>query len=576
MTFTEWLLFVLAIQVIHFLGTWKLYQRAGRKAWEALIPVYNGFVFMEILKRPKWYILLLFVPIVNLLMFPIIWIETARSFGFLDRKYTILTLLTFGFFAFYISYGTEAPYRADRKLDPRTNLGEWVSSIAFAIIAATMVHTYVMQPYTIPSSSLEKTLLVGDYLFVSKFHYGARVPMTTVAAPMLHDTLPIIKTKSYLYEDDMEKRDRALVNKLQLPYMRLPGFQKIKRNDIVVFSWPADTVHQFFKTPDKRIRKPIDKRSNYVKRCVGIAGDTLSVIDGYVHINGKQTELPDRAKLQFFFTYESKEAVASIPGFLKNNETGSRFFKIPTEIWENPVMQNLLEQYEAQQMAYLYKTGGDSIFTEVTGGVTQQVFDNFKMQVINNKVNINMTLAEADRLRKYANTKSLVQLTYPSKDDIFPRIKGLGWTQNNLGPIYIPEAGKTVKINANTIRYYEKIIAEYENNDLLVDGDNIYINGQKADSYTFQQDYYYMMGDNRNNSEDSRYWGFVPFDHVLGKPVMVWFSYDSNTGSIRWDRMFTTVGGNGELVSYRYVVFALILAYVGYSVFRGRRKKKKA
>lgn len=574
MTFTEWLLFFLGVQIVHFFGTWKLYQRAGRKPWEALIPVYNGFVLMEIIKRPRWWILLLFVPIVNLLMFPIIWIETARSFGFLDRKYTILTLLTFGLFAYYISYGTEAPYREDRKLDPRTPLGEWISSIAFAIIAATMVHTYFMQPYTIPSSSLEKTLLIGDYLFVSKFHYGARVPMTTVAAPMLHDTLPIINKKSYLYEDDMEKRDQALVNKLQLPYMRLPGFQKIKRNDIVVFSWPADTVHQFFKTPDKRIRKPIDKRSNYVKRCVGIAGDSISVINGYVYVNGKQTVLPDRAKLQFFYTYESKSDVASLPAFLKNNETGSGFYTIPTEYWENPAVQDAIKQYELRNMAFLYKTGGDSITTEVTGGMTQEVFDKLKMGVVRNKININMTIDEVERLKKSPNTASVVKLNYDSNGDIFPQIKNNGWTQDNLGPIYIPEAGKTVALNASTIPFYKKIISEYENNDLLIDGEDIYVNGQKTNSYTFKQDYYWMMGDNRNNSEDSRYWGFVPFDHVVGKPVMVWFSWDSKTGSVRWDRMFTTVGGNGELVSYRYLVFALIFFYIGYSVYRSRRKKK--
>lgn len=571
MTFTEWLLFFLGVQLIHFFGTWKLYQRAGRKPWEALIPVYNGFVLMEIIKRPRWWILLLFVPIVNLLMFPIIWIETARSFGFLERKYTILTLITFGLFAYYISYGTEAPYREDRKLDPRTPLGEWVSSIAFAIIAATMVHTYFMQPYTIPSSSLEKTLLVGDYLFVSKFHYGARVPMTTVAAPMLHDTLPIINKKSYLYEDDMEKRDQALVNKLQLPYMRLPGFQKIKRNDIVVFSWPADTVHQFFKTPDKKIRKPIDKRSNYVKRCVGIPGDSISVINGYVYVNGKQTVLPDRAKLQFFYTYESKESVATVPAFLKDNELGMRVFKIPTKYWEDPSIQEVLDRE-----AYLMKIGGDSINTEVSGGIGQNLFDRLGMSFVRNKININMTLDEVSRLRKYANTASVKKLKYKAGDDIFPQIKNQGWSQDDLGPIYIPEAGKTVAINASSIPFYKKIIGEYEKNDLLVDGDNIYINGLKADSYTFKQDYYWMMGDNRNNSEDSRYWGFVPFDHVVGKPVMVWFSWDSKTGSIRWDRMFTTVGGNGELVSYRYLVFALILSYIGYSIYRGRRKKKKA
>ena len=277
MTFQQWFIFFLIIQVIHFLGTWKLYVKAGRKAWEAAVPVYNAIVLMQIINRPKWWVILLFIPIINLLMFPILWVETIRSFGKNSSMDTLLVIATLGFYIYYINYMEDVKYIENRSLKPRTATGEWVSSIAFAIIAATIVHTYVMQPYTIPTSSLEKTLLIGDFLFVSKFHYGARVPMTTVAAPMVHDTLPFVKIRSYL-------------NKPQLPYLRFPAIQKIKQNDIVVFSWPVDTVEQFFKRTNRRIRKPIDKKSNYVKRCVGIAGDSLEIRDGYVFINGKKHE----------------------------------------------------------------------------------------------------------------------------------------------------------------------------------------------------------------------------------------------------------------------------------------------
>ena len=198
MTFQQWFIFFLIIQVIHFLGTWKLYVKAGRKAWEAAVPVYNAIVLMQIINRPKWWVILLFIPIINLLMFPILWVETIRSFGKNSNMDTILVIATLGFYIYYINYLVDVEYIEDRSLKPRTATGEWVSSIAFAIIAATIVHTYVMQPYTIPTSSLEKTLLIGDFLFVSKFHYGARVPMTTVAAPMVHDTLPFVKIRSYL------------------------------------------------------------------------------------------------------------------------------------------------------------------------------------------------------------------------------------------------------------------------------------------------------------------------------------------------------------------------------------------
>ena len=257
MTITQWFIFFLAVQVIHFLGTWKLYVRAGRKAWEAAVPVYNAVILMKIINRPWWYTILLFIPIVNLIMFPVVWTETARSFGFNKYKDTALVVLTLGLYLFYINYATDAPHIKDRSLMPKSSSGEWVSSILFAIVAATVVHTYFMQPFTIPTSSLEKTLLVGDYLFVSKFHYGARAPMTTVATPMLHDTLIGTKKRSYLSSPE-------------LPYFRLPGFQKIKRNDIVVFSWPVDTLVDIYHPYGKTAYKPIDKKSNYVKRCVGI------------------------------------------------------------------------------------------------------------------------------------------------------------------------------------------------------------------------------------------------------------------------------------------------------------------
>ncbi|MGB8375822.1 MAG: signal peptidase I, partial [Salegentibacter sp.] len=288
MTFTQWFLFFLLVQVIHFIGTWKLYQKAGRKAWEAAVPVYNAVVLMRIINRPWWWVLLMFIPIVNLIIFPVVWVETIRSFGRHSTADTWLVVLTLGFYIYYINYATDVKYIEDRDLKPRTAAGEWISSILFAVIAATIVHTYFMQPFTIPTSSLEKTLLVGDYLFVSKFHYGARVPETAVAFPMVHDTIPFLGIKSYL-------------NKPQIPYMRLPGFEDVERNDIVVFNWPVDTVKQFFDRSGKHFTKPIDKKSNYVKRCVGIPGDSLQVKDGRVFVNGQQLKLPGRAKVQYSY-----------------------------------------------------------------------------------------------------------------------------------------------------------------------------------------------------------------------------------------------------------------------------------
>ncbi|HSM63650.1 MAG TPA: signal peptidase I, partial [Gillisia sp.] len=292
MTITQWFLFFLIIQVIHFLGTWKLYVKAGRHAWEAAIPVYNAVVLMKIIHRPWWWTILLFIPIVNLIMFPVIWVETIRSFGKHKLIDTVLVLVTFGLYIYYINYFVELTYIQDRSLHPRTAAGEWISSILFAVIAATLVHTYIIQPFTIPTSSLEKTLLVGDFLFVSKFHYGARTPLTAVAFPMVHDTIPVLGIRSYL-------------PKPQIPYFRLPGFEKIDRSDIVVFNWPVDTM-RFMTHTDKYYYKPIDKKTNYVKRAVGVAGDSLQIINGKIFINSEPLKLPGRAKLQYNYIGTSK------------------------------------------------------------------------------------------------------------------------------------------------------------------------------------------------------------------------------------------------------------------------------
>jgi len=210
MTLYQWFVFFLIVQVIHFLGTWKLYEAAGRKRWQAAIPVYNAIVLMKIIGRPTWWTLLLFIPIINLIMFPVIWVETLRSFGKRSSLDTFLGIATFGLYILYINYTRELNYVTNRNLNPENKTSDTISSLLFAIIVATFVHTYFLQPYTIPTSSLEKSLLVGDFLFVSKYNYGARVPMTTVALPMVHDSIPILHKKSYL-------------NFPQLPYLRLPA-----------------------------------------------------------------------------------------------------------------------------------------------------------------------------------------------------------------------------------------------------------------------------------------------------------------------------------------------------------------
>jgi len=564
MTINEWFIFFLIVQIIHFTGTWKLYQRANRKAWEAAVPIYNAIVLMDIIKRPKWWVFLLFIPVINQLMFPILWIETARSFGFNKRKDTLLVLITLGFYLFYINYATNTSHKTNRSLNPRTGLGEWVSSIAFAIIAATLVHTYIMQPYTIPTSSLEKTLLVGDYLFVSKFHYGARVPTTTIATPMLHDSLPTSIIGG--------KNTKSYIDKPLLPYLRIPGFQKIKRNDIVVFNWPVDTLVHWMDPSRGADFKPLDKKTNYVKRCVGIAGDTLEVRDGYVYINGKQNVLPDRAKLQFYNTVYSSKGLSTQKllrytkkeferKFIINFSSQNQFDKVMSFATDNP------EKIKDNQFK----------ITTSESGIPQWLISNYKLDIreISTKSRkANITDEIAAKLRKDSEVDSVIKVIKPKGirgNFMFPETSNLLWNNDNYGPIYIPKKGSTVELNSSSLPFYKRIIKEYENNQLEVIGEHIFINGKKAKTYTFKQDYYWMMGDNRQNSLDARSWGYVPFDHVVGKPVFIWFSIEN--GKIRWERLFTTVGGNGKPVSYLLYFLIALAGYIGYSFMKKNRKK---
>lgn len=574
----QWIIFILIIQVIHFLGTWKLYVKAGRKAWEAAIPVYNGIVLMKIINRPWWWVLLLFIPIINLLMFPVVWVETIRSFGKNSLVDTWLVILTLGFYIYYINYAEDVQYIEDRSLKPKTGLGEWVSSIVFAIVAATFVHTYFIQPYVIPTGSLERTLRVGDFLFVSKFHFGARVPMTTLAAPMVHDTLPVLKTRSYLADVDPETHKTSWINKLQLPYMRLPGFEKVEKNDIVVFSLPADTLYQFFKA-QKAVIKPIDKKSNYVKRCVGTPGDSLEVINGYVYINGEQLILSDRAKPMYMYYIYAQNGVSS--KYLEEVDASDYVRKyIASNI--NESQYNGLAPYISG--ARPTDNGKIELYTQ-ENGIPTDVIRQLRLSLSEEKPRsrmANLTHDMVSSLRNNPAIDSVVQTiepkgqyggAFPQKPSLYP------WNNDNFGPIYIPKEGATVEINSKTIPFYKKIIRDYEYNDVKVTGNKVLINGVEADSYTFKQDYYWMMGDNRDHSEDSRTWGYVPADHIVGKPVFLWMSFDNFRQGIanwrvRWDRVFTTVGGSGEPVSYFWYFIALLAGWFIFDFLRKRKKNK--
>ncbi|MDB4924691.1 signal peptidase I [Mucilaginibacter sp.] len=348
----------------------------------------------------------------------------------------------------------------------RSSTREWVDAFAFAILAAVLIRMFFIEAYVIPSGSMENTLLIGDYLFVSKISYGPRTPITPVAFPFAHHTMPIINTKAYW-------------DGIQLPYYRLPGFSNVKKGDIVVFNYPMDADSPYY--------RPVDKRENYIKRCQATPGDTLNIIDAQVYINGKAASNPVNSK----------------PGYMvQTNGT--------------PISEQVMKDLSIE-LRYKY---------------TDQDYELF------------MTRQSAAALKELKNIRSVKESTQfrgVYEPDVFPKDPSFRWNSDNMGPIIIPKKGWTIKLNDLTFPIYRRAITVYENNKVEVIGRDILINGKKAETYTFKLNYYWMMGDNRHNSEDSRYWGFVPEDHIVGKAIFIWMSIDTEADfwhKIRWNRLF--------------------------------------
>ena len=495
-------------------------------------------------------------------MIPVIWVEFIKRFNHNSKIDRILVILTLGFYFFYISY-VSSKTKLVREVS-FSGFERSIGSFIFAIVIATIVHNYFLQPFVIPTGSLEKTLRVGDLLLVSKFHYGARVPSTVVTLPMVHDTIPIIKTRSYLKSP-------------QLPYIRIPGFQQIKNNDIVVFNWPADTVRKFF-VKEKGVIKPRDKKSNYVKRALGIPGDTIEIKDGIIFINGKKNVLPDRAKPIFTYNIRAEKGVSSnklkeigIEGFIRKF-----IIKNLTPRSYEEISNYILSISNTNDNEYL-------IYTDDYGIPLSIIRDNniIISELIDSTREISLTYEDALKIENSNLFDTIYRVTQSegvSNLNFFPNNKSFKWNNDYLGPIYIPKKGDEIDLNLDNLPLYKKIIKDYEFNDVDISNGRIFINSKEQDSYTFKQDYYWMMGDNRYNSEDSRVWGFVPFDHVLGKPVFIWMSIDGLFSGIqnwkfRWDRIFTTIGLNGEPRSYFPHFIALIAIWQLYVFFKRRKSK---
>jgi signal peptidase I len=371
--------------------------------------------------------------------------------------------------------------KTNTKAKKKSKSREWADAIVFAVIAATLIRTFFIEAYTIPTPSMERSLLVGDFLFVSKLNYGPRIPMTPIAFPFAHHTMPLINTKAYW--DGWE-----------LGYHRLPGFGEVKKGDVVVFNYPMDADTPYF--------RPVDKRENYIKRCQGTPGDTLSVVNAQVFINGKAAPNPPEGQIDYTYTTKGMDLNPQI----KQDLHISQYDPSSPNITMTADVFNIVKKYPSVQ----------SIAPNIRKpGEPDQVYPT-----------------------NYNHPVGPPNLMLPGKQHDYK------WNVDNYGPIIIPKKGWTVKLDSVTYPIYMRCIGVYENNKIQIVGNDILINGKKADSYTFKMNYYWMMGDNRHDSDDSRFWGFVPEDHIVGKALFIWLSMDDDASffsKIRWSRLFRVI-----------------------------------
>ena len=525
------IVFLVISYIILSISLYLLFPRTDRSAIDGLIPVKNFLVWCDIVGRPKWWVALLFLPIVNIFVFVGMAVNMMRSFKkyrFVHSAAAVLYApLAFIWLAFQKddeydgpNYAQEKEYLASikeaeksgdkRKLERLINknpykksfLREWTESIVFAVFAAAFIRMFLIEAFVIPTPSMEGSLLVGDFLFVSKASYGIRTPMTIAMVPLAHNRVPFIGTESYL-------------KKPSLKYNRLPALEDIERNKPIVFNWPVgDSVYitsqrsytvdqarrakgaindrelwQKVKKEDYVVR-PIDKKDHYIKRCIALPGDSLQIINRQVYVNGNKAVNPK--EMQFGYYIKPPNSGIS-KRFLKENEIAQTNADVRADRRGQPIY--FLDNNQVENL----KSLGDGI------------------QVIP------------------IEHSSVGDQLFPHDPDNYPN-----WTIDDYGPVWVPAKGASIMIDMNNISMYRRVIDVYENNDLEIKNDKIFINGQETNEYTFKQDYYWAMGDNRHNSEDSRAWGFVPHDHIVGKPLFIWMSTKNARmkDGIRFNRIF--------------------------------------
>jgi signal peptidase I len=458
-------------------GLWKLFEKAGRPGWAGAVPIYNLWIILKMVGRPWWWIFYLFIPLIGQLIGIGVLYEFIKLYGKRSSTDLVIAVLVPFIYLPMIGFNGDVKYTGPVPgHHDKDTVQEWSEAIGFAVIAATLIRWLIMEAYTIPTPSMENTLLVGDFLFVSKFHYGTRTPMTPIQVPLTHQKIWFTDIPSY---------SKAV----QLPQFRLPGISHVKREDVVVFNVPPKWLND-------HIDYPVDLKTNYIKRCVGIPGDVLEIKNKQVYANG--TPLSNPPRMRYSYRVITKEAISE-----KNKE----------KLGIDPDDIGYETQPEANRVEYMLHL--DSAMVN-------------KLKGVDYIVSVEPFPAQTGR-----------------DPDIFSRSKYAPWNRDNFGPLTIPKKGMTIELNDSTIALYGETIALYDHNkNAAIENGKLMVDGQPQTSYTFKQDYYFMMGDNRHDSLDSRFWGFVPEDHIVGKAFFIWLSLDKYAGfvdKIRWSRFFNLI-----------------------------------